>query len=150
MKPCRRQPEGPREASGGTRLGVLTRLKKKLNLQKQFLEKLPFPLTDDQRTVIYQMDSEIDRGYEERSRILNQADRGIPLPKKSAFTMQRLLQGDVGSGKTLVSLFVCLRVISWKGQCALMAPTEILARQHAETASRLLDFMGIRVAFLTG
>ncbi|WP_027727960.1 ATP-dependent DNA helicase RecG [Treponema sp. C6A8] len=119
-------------------------------LQKQFLEKLPFPLTDDQRTVIYQMDSEIDRGYEERSRILNQADRGIPLPKKSAFTMQRLLQGDVGSGKTLVSLFVCLRVISWKGQCALMAPTEILARQHAETASRLLDFLGIRVAFLTG
>lgn len=119
-------------------------------LQKQFLEKLPFPLTDDQRAVIYQMDSEIDRGYEERSRILNQADRGIPLPKKSAFTMQRLLQGDVGSGKTLVSLFVCLRVISWKGQCALMAPTEILARQHAETASRLLDFLGIRVAFLTG
>ena len=119
-------------------------------LQKQFMEKLPFPLTDDQRAVIYQMDSEIDRGYEERSRILNQADRGIPLPKKSAFTMQRLLQGDVGSGKTLVSLFVCLRVISWKGQCALMAPTEILARQHAETASRLLDFLGIRVAFLTG
>lgn len=119
-------------------------------LQKQFLEKLPFPLTDDQRAVIYQMDSEIDRGYEERSRILNQADRGIPLPKKSAFTMQRLLQGDVGSGKTLVSLFVCLRVISWKGQCALMAPTEILARQHAETASRLLDFLGVRVAFLTG
>ncbi len=119
-------------------------------LQKKFLEKLPFPLTDDQRAVIYQMDSEIDRGYEERSRILNQADRGIPLPKKSAFTMQRLLQGDVGSGKTLVSLFVCLRVISWKGQCALMAPTEILARQHAETASRLLDFLGVRVAFLTG
>lgn len=119
-------------------------------LQKQFMEKLPFPLTDDQRAVIYEMDSEIDRGYEERSRILNQADRGIPLPKKSAFTMQRLLQGDVGSGKTLVSLFICLRVISWKGQCALMAPTEILARQHAETASRLLDFLGIRVAFLTG
>lgn len=119
-------------------------------LQKQFLEKLPFPLTDDQRAVIYELDSEIDRGYEERSRILNQADRGIPLPKKTPFTMQRLLQGDVGSGKTLVSLFVCLRVISWKGQCALMAPTEILARQHAETASRLLDFLGIRVAFLTG
>ena len=119
-------------------------------LQRQFMEKLPFPLTDDQRAVIYEMDSEIDRGYEERSRILNQADRGIPLPKKNAFTMQRLLQGDVGSGKTLVSLFVCLRIISWKGQCALMAPTEILARQHAETASRLLDFLGVRVAFLTG
>ena len=64
--------------------------------------------------------------------------------------MARLLQGDVGSGKTLVSLFDCLRIISWKGQCALMAPTEILAKQHAETASRLLDFLGIRVAFLSG
>jgi len=119
-------------------------------LQKSFLEKLPFPLTDDQRSVIYQLDSEIDRGYEERERVLNQAERGIPLPKKTIFTMQRLLQGDVGSGKTLVSLFICLRIISWKGQCALMAPTEILARQHAETASRMLDFLGVRVAFLTG
>jgi len=119
-------------------------------LQKQFLHQLPYSLTQDQMNVIYQMDADIDRGYSERSRLLNQADRGIPLPKKSPFTMARLLQGDVGSGKTLVSLFVCLRVISWKGQCALMAPTEILARQHAETASRLLDFLGVRVAFLTG
>lgn len=119
-------------------------------LQKKFLGNLPFPLTEDQMTVIYEMDCEIDRGYEERARLLNQADRGIPLPTKNPFSMARLLQGDVGSGKTLVSLFVCLRVISWKGQCALMAPTEILARQHAETASRMLDFLGVRVAFLTG
>lgn len=119
-------------------------------LQKKFLQNLPYSLTDDQRKVIYEMDSDIDRGFLERERLLNQADRGIPLPKKTPFTMQRLLQGDVGSGKTLVSLFICLRVISWKGQCALMAPTEILARQHAETASRFLDFLGVRVAFLTG
>lgn len=119
-------------------------------LQKKFLKQLPYELTEDQRKVIYEMDMDIDRGYSERARILNQADRGIPLPKHSPFTMQRLLQGDVGSGKTLVSLFACLRVISWKGQCAFMAPTEILARQHAETASRLLDFLGIQVAFLTG
>ena len=64
--------------------------------------------------------------------------------------MARLLQGDVGSGKTLVSLFACLRIISWKGQCALMAPTEILARQHAETTATLLGKLGVRVAFLTG
>ena len=119
-------------------------------LQQQFLNQLPYSLTPDQMKVISQMDSDIDRGYEERTRLLNQADRGIPIPKKSAFSMARLLQGDVGSGKTLVSLFACLRIISWKGQCALMAPTEILAKQHAETASRLLDFLGIRVAFLSG
>ena len=59
-------------------------------------------------------------------------------------------QGDVGSGKTLVSLFVCLRIISWSGQCAFMAPTEILARQHAETVAKLLTPLGIRTAFLTG
>ncbi|MDY5124491.1 MAG: ATP-dependent DNA helicase RecG [Treponema sp.] len=119
-------------------------------LQLSFIEKLTFELTPDQKTVIYQIDSDIDRGYEDRSRLLNQADRGIPLPKKTAFTMQRLLQGDVGSGKTLVSLFACLRIISWKGQCALMAPTEILAKQHAQTASSLLESMGIRIAFLSG
>lgn len=119
-------------------------------LQKQFLEKLPYDLTLDQKKVIYQMDLDIDRGYEERARLLNQADRGIPLPKKTAFSMARLLQGDVGSGKTLVSLFACLRIINWKGQCALMAPTELLAKQHAQNASRLLDFLGIRVAFLSG
>jgi len=119
-------------------------------LQQQFLNQLPYELTADQMNVITQMDSDIDRGYTERTRLLNQMDRGIPLPKKSAFSMARLLQGDVGSGKTLVSLFACLRIISWKGQCALMAPTEILAKQHAETASRLLDFLGIRVAFLSG
>lgn len=119
-------------------------------LQKQFLEKLPYDLTLDQKKVIYQMDLDIDRGYEERARLLNQADRGIPLPKKTAFSMARLLQGDVGSGKTLVSLFACLRIINWKGQCALMAPTELLAKQHAQNASRLFDFLGIRVAFLSG
>lgn len=119
-------------------------------LQKQFLHQLPYKLTPDQMTVIYQMDSDIDKGYEERARLQNQAERGIPMPKKIPFSMARLLQGDVGCGKTLVSLFICLRIISWKGQCAFMAPTELLASQHAETTARLLDFLGIRVAFLTG
>jgi len=119
-------------------------------LQKQFQESLPFPLTDDQRKVIFEMNEEIDRSYKERERILNQLERGMPAPVRPAFSMSRLLQGDVGSGKTLVSLFTCLRIISWKGQCALMAPTEILARQHAETTAKLLSSLGVRVAFLTG
>ena len=96
------------------------------------------------------MDEEIDRAYKERERILNQMDRGLPPPATPSFTMARLLQGDVGSGKTLVSLFICLRIISWKGQCAFMAPTEILARQHAETTARMLAPLGVRTAFLTG
>ena len=119
-------------------------------LQKTFLQSLPFPLTADQQKVIYEMDEEIDRSYTERERGMNHLDRGIPAPLTQAFTMARMLQGDVGSGKTLVSLFACLRIISWKGQCALMAPTEILARQHAETTARLLSPLGVRVAFLTG
>ena len=119
-------------------------------LQLDFFNSLPFPLTDDQRTVIYEMDAEIDRSYRERERVLNQLDRGMPPPTTPTFTMARLLQGDVGSGKTLVSLFICLRIISWKGQCAFMAPTEILARQHAETTARMLAPLGVRTAFLTG
>jgi len=119
-------------------------------LQLDFFNSLPFPLTDDQRNVIYEMDAEIDRSYTERERVLNQMDRGLPPPSTPVFTMARLLQGDVGSGKTLVSLFLCLRIISWKGQCAFMAPTEILARQHAETTAKLLAPLGVRTAFLTG
>ena len=94
---------------------------------------------------IFQMNNEIDRGYKERSKILSD---NIVL--KQPFTMSRLLQGDVGSGKTLVSFFVALRVINWKGQCALMAPTEILAKQHAENAANLLSPLGIKIAYLTG
>ena len=119
-------------------------------IQIDFLNSLPFPLTEDQRKVIFEMDEEIDRSYKERERVLNQLDRGMPPPTTPTFTMARLLQGDVGSGKTLVSLFLCLRIISWKGQCAFMAPTEILARQHAETTAKLLAPLGVRTAFLTG
>ena len=119
-------------------------------LQKDFFKSLPFALTADQMKVIIQLDEEIDRSYQERERVLNQIEKDLPFPQHPTFTMARLLQGDVGSGKTLVSLFVCLRIISWKGQCALMAPTEILARQHAETAARLLSPFGVRTAFLTG
>ncbi len=119
-------------------------------MQNRLLDSLPYELTPDQKKVICLMNSEIDKGYSERNRILVQYERGIPLPSKLPFTMARLLQGDVGSGKTLCALFMCLRIISWKGQCAFMAPTEILARQHAETTDRLLAPLGIKTAFLTG
>ena len=119
-------------------------------LQKQFFDSLPFDLTSDQKKVIFEINQEIDKSYQERERLLNQLDRGFPPPLRNPFSMARLVQGDVGSGKTLVSLFACLRTISWKGQCAFMAPTEILARQHAETMAKLFANLGIRIAFLTG
>ena len=112
-------------------------------LQRQLLDKLPFDLTPDQQKVIFQMNAEIDKGFTQRYKPQENAS-GQP------FTMARLLQGDVGSGKTLTALFICLRVINYGGQCAFMAPTEILARQHAETTSRMLDCLGIHTAFLTG
>jgi ATP-dependent DNA helicase RecG len=64
--------------------------------------------------------------------------------------MARLLQGDVGCGKTLVSFLAGLREVEKGGQVAIMAPTELLARQHAENAARILEPLGLRPAFLTG
>ena len=115
-------------------------------LQKELYKRLPFRLTDDQLKVIEQMNQDIDKGYQERAALSTNNNTTLKIP----FTMQRLLQGDVGSGKTLTAFFACLRVINWKGQCAFMAPTEILARQHAESAYKLLEPLGIRIAFLTG
>lgn len=111
--------------------------------QAALLETLPFSLTKDQLAVICKMNEEIDRGYKERASLTQEST--APL-----FTMQRLLQGDVGSGKTLVALFASLRVIDWGGQAVFMAPTEILARQHAENIAQYTERLGIRVAFLTG
>jgi ATP-dependent DNA helicase RecG len=64
--------------------------------------------------------------------------------------MLRLLQGDVGSGKTVVALFAMLAAIECGAQAALMAPTEILARQHLHTIAPLAASAGLRVAILTG
>jgi ATP-dependent DNA helicase RecG len=64
--------------------------------------------------------------------------------------MTRLLQGDVGSGKTVVALLACAAVIEAGSQAALMAPTEILARQHHKTLAPLATAAGIRIAILTG
>lgn len=64
--------------------------------------------------------------------------------------MARLIQGEVGSGKTLVAFIAALGIIGAGRQAAFMAPTELLARQHADNAAKLLAPLGVRVAFLSG
>ena len=64
--------------------------------------------------------------------------------------MNRLVQGDVGSGKTAVAAFGAWTAAKNGVQCALMAPTELLAEQHARTMEALLAPAGVRVALLTG
>jgi ATP-dependent DNA helicase RecG len=73
-----------------------------------------------------------------------EADLAAPSP------MTRLLQGDVGSGKTLVALAAMLQAVEAGAQAALMAPTEVLARQHAATLTTLLMPLGVQVELLTG
>ena len=91
-------------------------------------EKLPFPLTGAQKRVIREIRQDTATGYQ----------------------MNRLLQGDVGSGKTLVALMSMLLAVDNGFQACMMAPTEILARQHFATIRRMLDGMPVRVAILTG
>ncbi|MDR1575167.1 MAG: ATP-dependent DNA helicase RecG [Treponema sp.] len=98
--------------------------------QKRLLERLPFSLTAGQEEAV--------------------ADINRDMAHNDAPPMARLLQGDVGSGKTLVSFLAALRAVEDRGQAAIMAPTELLARQHAENAARLLEPLGLRIAFLTG
>jgi len=97
-------------------------------LQKRLVERLPFALTPGQEAAVDEINRDMD----------------------GPFPMARLLQGDVGSGKTLVSFMAALKALEGGGQAALMAPTELLARQHAETAARLLEPLGVRIAFLAG
>ena len=98
------------------------------SLQKELLSRLSFTLTEDQQAVTAEINADLD---------------GTP-------PAARLIQGDVGSGKTLVAFLACLKVIEGGGQAALMAPTELLARQHADNAAKLLEPLGVRLAFLTG
>jgi ATP-dependent DNA helicase RecG len=90
--------------------------------------QLPYQLTDAQRRVI----------------------RDIRGDLVQAVPMLRLLQGDVGSGKTLVAVAAMLTAVESGAQAALLAPTEILARQHYATLLGQLDSLGVRVAILTG
>ena len=115
--------------------------------QKNLLARLPYKLTADQMSVIALMNEDIDRNYGFGDFKGHEAGKAFSLPN---FSMRTLLQGDVGSGKTLVSFFAALRVIDYGGQVALMAPTELLARQHAENAAKQLEAVGVSVAYLTG
>ena len=98
------------------------------DLAERFLESLPFRLTGAQRLVV----SEIRQ------------DLSQPVP------MLRLVQGDVGSGKTVVAAMAALQALAAGAQVALMAPTEILAEQHFQNFSNWLTPLGIELAWLSG
>ncbi len=97
-------------------------------LQERLLAALPFSLTEAQRRVVEEIARDLQRGQ----------------------PMHRLLQGDVGSGKTVVAALAAAIAIDAGWQCALMAPTEILAEQHFRKLVGWLEPLGVGVAWLTG
>ena len=97
-------------------------------LVRRLLGSLPFALTSAQRRVIAEIE----------------ADMARPQP------MHRLLQGDVGSGKTVVAVAAALRAIEAGYQAAIMAPTELLAEQHWQTVQRIAAGLDVRLWYLTG
>ena len=107
------------------RLGI--NHKKNGELVKAALEKLPFELTGDQKKVF----------------------RAVSKDMESKLPMRRLIQGDVGSGKTAVAMLALVKTVENGFQGAFMAPTEILAIQHYEKFSALLNDLGIRVGLLS-
>lgn len=98
------------------------------NFNKFYENNLPFELTEAQKKVVREIRKDLGSGIQ----------------------MNRLLQGDVGSGKTLVALMIALIAFDNGFQVSLMAPTEILAVQHYNTVVRMLNGIGVRVALLTG
>ncbi|MFH0953988.1 MAG: ATP-dependent DNA helicase RecG [Verrucomicrobiota bacterium] len=97
------------------------------HVRRRFLSALPFELTEAQQRVLKEIEADMQK----------------PRP------MHRLLQGDVGSGKTIVAACAILDAIECGSQCAVMAPTEILASQHARTFTEYLEPLGLRIALLT-
>ncbi|MBX9862985.1 MAG: ATP-dependent DNA helicase RecG [Hyphomicrobium sp.] len=97
-------------------------------LRAKIIDALPFALTNSQKTALREIEADISA------------------PRR----MLRLLQGDVGSGKTVVALLAMAVAVEAGAQSALMAPTEVLARQHMETIAPLAEKAGIRVGLLTG
>ncbi len=95
---------------------------------ESIIKKLPFELTDSQKNVL----------------------KEINLDLMSDNRMFRIIQGDVGSGKTIVSLLAIINIIKSGYQCALMSPTEILARQHYDLAKKIFNDVNIKIDFLTG
>jgi ATP-dependent DNA helicase RecG len=98
------------------------------DLTRRLVEGLPFALTGAQRRVLREILADLRAGQ----------------------TMHRLLQGDVGSGKTLVAFIAALFVIEQGYQAMLMAPTEVLARQHGQNLQQLAGPLGVTVETLTG
>ena len=98
------------------------------NIQKEFLNNLEFELTNQQQSVFTEIKNDLSQSY----------------------PMYRLLQGDVGSGKTVVAAMAALQAIESSFQVAFLAPTEILAEQHFEKLDLWLTKLGIKVELLTG
>ena len=98
------------------------------SLRKKVLGAIDFELTNSQSEAISEIDADL----------------------KSDLRMLRLLQGDVGSGKTVVALMAMLSAVEAGGQGALLAPTEVLARQHMRTIEPLANAAGIEIILLTG
>lgn len=99
-----------------------------VGLAKQFVKSLPFQLTDDQKKASWQILKDLER----------------------PFPMNRLLQGDVGSGKTVVAAMAALNTVKTGYQIALLAPTEILTQQHYQTFNLLLKKNKISIGLITG
>ncbi|CNI96800.1 ATP-dependent DNA helicase RecG [Yersinia vastinensis] len=97
-------------------------------LKQRFLSALPFTPTRAQQRVVAEIEQDMTHN----------------------FPMMRLIQGDVGSGKTLVAALAALRAIAHGKQVALMAPTELLAEQHASTFRQWLEPLGLEVGWLAG
>lgn len=97
-------------------------------LAKKLEGALPFSLTEAQKKAISELRVDMQSGHQ----------------------MVRLLQGDVGSGKTLVAVMAALDIVDQNMQAAILVPTEILARQHAEKIKKLLEPLGMKVVLLTG
>ena len=97
-------------------------------LRQRFLDSLDFSLTDGQQAALRDIDHDMAAGH----------------------PMARLVQGDVGCGKTVVAVAATLNAVAGGCQVAVMAPTELLAEQHRDSFFRWLDPLGIRVAWLTG
>ncbi len=108
------------------RLGISC--EKNGRLLKTVYENLPFELTGDQKKTF----------------------KTVAKDMESKLPMRRLIQGDVGSGKTVVAMLALVKAVENGLQGAFMAPTEILANQHYETFSTMLERFGIRVALLSG
>ena len=94
----------------------------------EFISRLPFSLTDAQKKVWNEIENDLTDG----------------------FRMNRLVQGDVGSGKTILAVLACLLMAKNGYQSTVMVPTEVLAKQHFDSFSKMLKPYGVRILFFTG